>query len=513
MTQGLLVRLLNPRADSPSPDDDAWYGGFGSSMLAQAGVRVDADTALKIATVFRCVSILAGTLAMLPLGIYADQPNGAKERAADLPLDYLLSAEPNRYQDAFRYWEMMMGHILLRGDCYSRIIPDMSGPVGELMPLHPDSVTPERLPDGTVRYKVRLQNGNTDTLNRDDVFHVSGLSSDGLKGLSVVGLMRETLGLALATEAYGARFFSQDAQPSGVLTIPGTLDEEAQARLSKSWQETHSGLANSHKVAILEQGLSWQQVGISPEDAQSLGTRAFQRNEITTAFGIPPHMVGDTEKSTSWGTGIEQQTIGFVVWTLLPWLVRFEQAINRQLIIGPRPYYAKFNVKGLLRGDSAARYGAYAIARQWGLQNANEIRALEDMDPIDGPAGEEYLNPLNFAPAGTAKPSPSPVPPSNGRAQLLAHDFVDRLVAKEIGLVRKAALRFAANGEGWEAWLTDFYGRHAEELAQTLYIEPDAAARYAEEHRQQIAEHGVGIMEQMESEWELRLATLTLGGE
>ena len=513
MISGLLVRLLNPRADSPSPDDDAWYGAVGSSMLAQAGVRVDADTALKIATVFRCVSILTGTFAMLPFGIYADQSNGAKKRASDLPLDYLLSAEPNRYQDSFQWREMIFGHILLRGNLYCRIIPGTRGPVGELIPMHPDSVTPERLPDGTVRYKVRLQTGQTEILNRDDVFHVPGLSSDGLTGLSVVGLMRETLGLALATESYGARFFSQNAQPSGVLTIPGTLEEEALARLSKSWQETHSGLANSHKIAILEQGLDWKQVGMTSEDAQFLQTRSFQRNEITTAFGIPPHMVGDTEKSTSWGTGIEQQTIGFVVWTLLPWLVRFEQAVNRQLIIGPQPLYSKFNVKGLLRGDSAARYSAYAIARQWGLQNANEIRALEDMDPIDGPAGEEYLNPLNFAPAGTTAPRPVPPPPSNGQAQLLAHDFVDRLVAKEIGLVRKAALRFAANGEGWEAWLVDFYGRHAEELAATLHIEPDTAARYAEEHRQQIAQHGVGIMEQMESEWALRLATLALGGE
>ncbi|MCJ7678750.1 MAG: phage portal protein, partial [Anaerolineales bacterium] len=476
-------------------------------------VRVDADTALTIATVYRCVRLLAGTFAMLPLNILIDMLNGTKKRADDLPLDYLLSAEPNRYQDSFQWREMLFGHLLLRGNLYCRIVPGMNGPVSELIPMHPDSVTPERLPDGTVRYKIRLQTGQTETLNQDDVFHVRGLSSDGLTGLSVIGLMRETLGLALATESYGARFFSQNATPGGVLTIPGTLDEEAQARLSKSWQEAHSGLANSHKVAILEQGLDWKQVGMTSEDAQFLQTRSFQRNEITTAFGIPPHMVGDTEKSTSWGTGIEQQTIGFVVWTLLPWLVRVEQAINRQLIIGPQPYYAKFNVKGLLRGDSAARYSAYAIARQWGLQNANEIRALEDMDPIDGPAGEEYLNPLNFAPAGTTAPRPAPPPPSNGQAQLLAHDYVMDRVAREIGCIKKAAVRFAADEPAWGVWLTEFYGRHAEELAATLHIDPDAAARYAEEHRQQIAEHGVGIMEQMESEWALRLATLALGGE
>jgi HK97 family phage portal protein len=472
-------------------------------------VRVDADTALTVAAVFRGVSILAGTFAMLPLHILFDLPNGAKKRADDLPLDRQLSAEPNRYQDSFQWREMLFGHVLLRGNCYCRVIPGLRGPIGELMPLHPGNVTPERLPDGTVRYKLRLQNGTSEILNQDEVFHVPGLSSDGLTGISVVGLMRESLGLALATEAYGARFFSQNAQPSGILRHPGVLSEEANKRLAQSWQETHAGLASSHNVAVLEEGLDWKQVGMTSEDAQFLQTRSFQRGEIATWFGVPPHMLGDTEKSTSWGTGIEQQQIGFVVWTLLPWLVRFEQAINRQLITDPR-YYSKFNVKGLLRGDSAARYSTYAIARQWGLANANECRALEDQDPIEGPAGTDYLNPLNFAPAGST-PTPRPAP-SNGQALLLAHDFVSRFVGKEIGLIRKAAPKHG-DGEDWQAWLTDFYGRHAEELAETLHIDPIVAARYAEEHRQQIAQHGVGIMEQMESEWTLRLAALALGGE
>lgn len=505
----LLVRLLNPRADTPSPDDDSWFSPIGS--LAQTGVRVDADTALTIATVFRAVSILAGTFAMLPLHIYSDLPNGAKRRADDLPLDRQLSAEPNSYQDSYQWREMLFGHILLRGNCYCRILPSRGYPVGDLLPMHPANVTPERFPDGRVIYKLRLANGQTEILNRDDVFHVPGLSSDGLTGISVVGLMRESLGLALATEAYGARFFSQNAQPSGVLRHPGVLTEEANKRLGHSWQEAHAGLASSHKVAVLEEGMDWKQVGMTSEDAQFLQTRAFQRGEVATWFGVPPHMLGDTEKSTSWGTGIEQQQIGFVQSVMLPWLVRFEQAINRQLIMDSSEYYAKFNVKGLLRGDSAARYSTYAIARQWGFLNANEIRALEDMDPIEGPAGEEYLNPLNFAPAGSTPPPPRPVP-SNGQAALLAHDFVNRFVGKEIGLIRKAAPKHA-DGDDWQAWLTDFYGRHAEELAEALHIDPVVAARYAEEHRQQIAQHGVGIMEQMESEWTLRLAALALGGE
>lgn len=511
MTTGLLVRLLNPRADTPADDDDRWYNAVGSSMLAQAGVTVDADTALKIATVFRCVSILAGAFAMLPLGIYSDQPNGAKKRAADMPLDALLSGEPNRYQDSFQWREMLFGHVLLRGNCYNRIIPGSRGAIGQLVPLHPDRVTPLMLPTGMKAYDYRLPTGMTERLLEDEVFHVMGLSNDGLTGLSVVGLMRETLGLSLATQSYGARSFSQGARPSGVLTVAGTLSEEAQKRLGKSWDEANSG-PNSHKTAVLEQGMDWKQVGMTSEDAQFLGTRAFERGEIATWFGVPPHMVGDTEKSTSWGTGIEQQQIGFVVWTLLPWLVRWEQAINRQLIIASEAYYAKFNVKGLLRGDTAARYAGYAIGRQWGFLNANQIRALEDMDPIDGPAGDEYLNPLNFAPAGEKRPTPVP-PPSNGQAQLLAHDFVSRLVDKEIGLVRKAAPKHAADATEWEAWLVDFYGRHAEDLAATLHIDPDAAVRYAEEHRQQLAEHGVGIMEQMESEWQSRLVALALGGE
>jgi len=513
MTSSLLVRLLNPRAHVPSPDDDSYYSAAVGG-LAQSGVRVDADTALKIATVFRCVGILAGSFAMLPFGIFADQPGGAKKRATTMPIDGLLSATPNRYQDSFQWREMLFGHLLLRGNCYCRIFPGPRGPIDQLIPLHPDRVTPVLLPSGAKAYDYRPPMGATERLLEDQVFHVMGLSNDGLRGMAVIELMREALGLALATESYGARFFSQNAQPSGVLTTPGTMNEEAQKRLTKSWQETHSGLANSQKVAILEQGLTWLQIGMTSEDAQFLQTRAFQRGEFATWFGVPPHMVGDTEKSTSWGTGIEQQQIGFVVWTLLPWLVRWEQAINRQLIIASDYYYAKFNVKGLLRGDTAGRYAGYAIARQWGLQNANEIRALEDMDPIDGPAGEEYLNPLNFAPVGeNRRPATSSPAPSNAQVQLLAHDFVSRLVDKEIGLVRKAAPKHAAVAAEWGAWLTDFYGRHAEDLAATLHIDPAAATRYAEEHRQQIAEHGVGIMEQMESEWLSRLVALALGGE
>jgi len=512
MTRGLLVRLLNPQAHVPSPDDDSYYTSAVGG-LAQSGVRVDADTALKIATVFRCVSILAGTFAMLPFGIFSDQSNGAKKRATNVPLDGLLSAEPNRYQDSFQWREMLFGHLLLRGNCYNRIYPGPRGAIDQLIPLHPDRVTPKLLPSGAKAYDYRPPGGAMETLLEDEVFHVLGLSNDGLTGMSVVGLMREALGLALATESYGARFFSQNAQPSGVLTTPGTMSEEAQTRLGKSWQETHSGLANSQKIAILEQGLDWKQVGMTSEDAQFLQTRAFQRGEFATWFGVPPHMVGDTEKSTSWGTGIEQQQIGFVVWTLLPWLVRWEQAINRQLIVASGYYYSKFNVKGLLRGDMKSRYEAYAIARQWGWKNADEIRALEDENPIGGPAGTEYLNPMNFAPAGTAKPAPTPPAPSNAQAQLLAHDFVSRLVDKEIGLVRKAAPKHAADTAEWGAWLADFYGRHATDLTESLHIEPGLAARYAEEHRQQIAEHGVGIMEQMESEWLSRLVALALGGE
>jgi HK97 family phage portal protein len=249
--------------------------------------------------------------------------------------------------------------------------------------------------EGKVVYRYTLaREGINLTLAPWQVLHIPGLGFDGLLGYSPIAMAREAVGLAMATEEFGARFYNQNAQPGIVLKHPNRLSNEARDNLRKSWEDSHRGLDKAHKAAILEEGMSLEKIGIPPDDAQFLETRKFQRSEIASFFHIPPHMIGDLDKATF--SNIEQQSLEFVVYTMRPWLVRWEQAINQKLILQEN-YFSEFLVDGLLRGDIAARYSAYAVGRQWGWLSANDVRELENMNPIDG--GDTYLTPLNMLPA------------------------------------------------------------------------------------------------------------------
>lgn len=393
---GFVTRMLGLEWPQLDPDDErVWSPGW--APKSTSGIRVDATQAMTIAAVWAAVLLVSEGTAMLPLHIYRRRSDGGKEDARDHPLEDVLR-RPNPWMNGFEFREMMQGHVELRGNAYARILPGRRGPVDQLIPLHPDRVTVDQESDGQLIYRVRQDPGSEQVLLHDEVFHLRGLSSDGLTGLSTIAYARNSMGLTLATEEYGARTFSQSARPSGVLTTTKELSREAFQRLKADWHAAYGGVENSGKTAILEEGMSWQQIGMASDDAQFLESRRFQTEEIARWFRVPPHMIGDLERATF--SNIEEQGLQFVVYSLMGRLKRWEQAIARSLIVRDDIYYAEHNVDGLLRGDIKSRYEAYAIARNWGWMNTDEIRARENMNPLPNGEGQVYLQPLNMIPAG-----------------------------------------------------------------------------------------------------------------
>lgn len=397
----MLARSLF-QAAGPAPHDDYWYRPVGSVSLT--GVRVDADTALKLSAVWACVNLISESVASLPLPIYRYRADGGKERAADHVLYETLQHQPNYWQTAQGWRQQMTIHALLRGAGYSRLVPGPRGRNTWLEPLNPDWLTVPKGPiDQYSTYLYREPGKPEQAINQGDVFRLDGLSLDGVTPCSVLTYARESVGLGLASEQYAARVYSQDARPRGVLEHPGKLSKEAAGRLADSWQEAYAGLGNAHKVAVLEEGLKFSAISVSPEDAQMLGSREFSIEDVARWFRVPPHMIGSTAKVTSWGSGIEQLSLGFVQFTLLPWLRRWEQSIQRDLIYQKDRFFAEHVVDGLIRGDIKTRTAAYVAGRANGWLSANDIRRMENMNPI--PGGDEYLRPLNMAPSGQANGS------------------------------------------------------------------------------------------------------------
>ena len=382
----LLSRIFQRRA---SPKDSFWSTAYSFFFgLSSSGKTVDERTALQTAIVYACVRVLSETIASLPFHTYTYTTNG-KEKAIDHPIYYLLHSEPNPEMTSFVFRETLMGHLLLWGNAYAQIIRDGRGRVVGLYPLLPNKMVVNRNNQGQLYYQYE-KDGQTYILNRYEVLHIPGLGFDGLVGYSPIAMAKNAIGMAIATEEYGAKFFANGANPGGVLEHPGVVKDPA--RIRESWNAVYQGSGNAHRVAVLEEGMKFQSIGIPPEQAQFLETRKFQINEIARIFRIPPHMVGDLEKSSF--SNIEQQSLEFVMYTLDPWVVRWEQAVQRALFSESekRKYFVKFNVDGLLRGDYGSRMNGYAVGRQNGWLSANDIRELEDMNRVPAELGGDlYL--------------------------------------------------------------------------------------------------------------------------
>ena len=364
-------------------DEDGYYGGN--------GFAVDEQKAMQTSAVFACVKVLSETVASLPLFLYKSGAKGNKVKAVEHPLYEVLHDLVNEEMTSMNFREAMMTSLLLYGNGYARIIRDKNGHVVSLWFLKPQYMTVDR--DATtkrLKYTYSDESLGMIIYRPEQIFHVTGLSYDGIKGISPIDQAREAVGLALATEEFGSKFFQNGARPGGVLEHPGVLKDPE--KLRESWNRVYQGTRNSHKIAVLEEGLKYKEIGIPPEQAQFLETRKYQLNEICRIFRVPPHLVGDLERSTF--SNIEHQSIEFVTHTIRPWLVRWEQAIYKCLLneTERRIYFARFNVDGLLRGDFANRMKGYATARQNGWLSINDIRKLEDMNPIpEEKGGDDYL--------------------------------------------------------------------------------------------------------------------------
>ena len=375
--------------------------GSGYSFLfgrSSAGQAVNERSAMQMSAVYACVRILAESIASLPLHFYQYNDAGGKEKALNHPLYVLLHDEPNPEMSAFSFRETLMTHLLLWGNAYAQVIRNGRGEVAALYPLMPDRMTVDRDGCGRIFYEYLRADSDVRTLGKrsvvrltsEEVFHIPGLGFDGLVGYSPIAMAKQAIGMGLACDEYGAAFFQNGAQPGGVLEHPGVVKDPKRVR--DSWNAIYQGSRNAHRIAVLEEGMSYKPISISLEQAQFLETRKFQIDEIARIFRVPPHMVGDLDRSSF--SNIEQQSLEFVKYTLAPWISRWEQAIHRSLL---RPseklrYFARFNVEGLLRGDYQSRMNGYAVARQNGWMSANDIRELESLDRIPAELGGDlYL--------------------------------------------------------------------------------------------------------------------------
>jgi len=477
------------QSGTPNSGDDFWYNPVG--MDNHSGVRITPDIALKASAVYACVKVLAETMGSLPLRMYRELPGGGREEASNHPLDELLRFQPNQTQTAVDFWEMMMLHAALRGGAYAEIIPGARGAVDQLLPLHTDRVTPERMRDGSLRFKVAdPRNGMTRVLLQEEVFRVPGLSSDGISGLRAIDLASEDIGLGMAADAYASRVFSNKLNIGGFLIHPKTLSNEAQKGLVQALMERFAGINNTHRPIVLQEGMKFERAMMDAKDAQLLEARKWQTILVAQRFRVPLHMLSiddQTNRST-----VEAQAIDFVKYTLRPWVKRIEQAIRRDLIVAKGTYVAKFNLEGLLRGDSAARANYFGAAlgssgrAAW--MTPNEVRAIEGMNPSDDPRANLLGGMAESSPANMAVTDNTP----NGRA--------DRLIRKEVAAIRKSSMRLADNPDGFRQWVTAFYGGHCSFVMETLDIPKDAARVYCDFQRDECL--AANNIETMLTRWE-----------
>jgi len=395
LRRGREKRWMN--GDVMEREEGTWWSVFAGRR--PNSVSVTERNSLQMTTVFACVRIIAETIASLPMNVYKRGADGVKNKATDHPLWTVLHDEANDEMTAFTFWETMVAWVLTWGNAYAEIERDGSGKVVAIWPISPDVVQVDKRAGATV-YKVTVDDPSGDAsgsrqvvLPAEKVLHFHGLGWNGISGYSPIAMARNSLNFAKSTEVYGANFFENGAQPSGVLEMEGVLrDTAARDRLRESWYQIHGGPRNSHRVAVLEAGVKYKPISLPPNDAQFLETRRYQKADIAQMFRVPLHMINDLTNATF--SNIEHQSIEFVVHTIRPYLVRMEQEIRRKLFVttsDKNNYCAEWLVDGLLRGDAKSRNEALQIQRQNGIISADEWREIENMNPQDGGQGKAYL--------------------------------------------------------------------------------------------------------------------------
>lgn len=479
-----LTRGMAPRAmDDRSPFGNFWFEPV--SVRTQSGIRVSADAAMRLSAVFACVRVLSETFAVLPFGLFRRE--GARKIAVTDHWLVKLMRRPNPWQNGFEWREMMQGHLALRGNAFNRVTTNSRGEITELWPMHPDRVKIEMLPSGDYRYRFKQPDGTDTVYTRADVWHLRGLSSDGIIGLSPLEVARETIGLGIAAQEYGARFFQNDARPGGGwIEFPGSFkDKGARETFRETWQGMQSG-GNRHKTAVLEFGMKYHELGIKNNDAQFLETRQFQVTDIARVFRMPPHLIGDLSRSTN--NNIEQQSLEFVTFTMTPWAERWEAAIETDLLLEDDGLEVEFDFAGLLRGDQAARAEFYTSGITNGWLTRNEARASENLNPIDGldeplvplnmqtqdQAERAELEPLPDGDEGGKAPPAAPAP--DARLLALASSAAERVARREFEVISRAVR--GTEGEGTRRAAAAAYADHAAFVAKCMNVPLEAAKAY-----------------------------------
>lgn len=495
--------LLFPRAEDRSPWGDFWFTPIGN--VNATGVRVTADTSMRLSAVYSCVRLIAETFAMLPFSM-SRIVAGKRKYFTDHWLYQRLAVRPNDYQNRFEWHEMILGHLALRGNAYNRIISDGSGAVTQLRPIHPDRIRLELQPNtGMFRYRIQNTGGAWDVVSRGEIWHIKGLSSDGYMGLNPIELASQTIGLGLAAQEYGARFYANDARPGGGwIEHPGNFkDKDSRDNFKMSWQTAQTG-ANRHKTAVLEWGMKYHELAIKNNDAQFLETRQFQVVDICRIFRVPPHLVMDLTRGTF--SNIEQQSLEFMAYSMAPWAERMEASESSNFLEDDAEWQLEYDFTHLMRGDAASRSAYYTGGITNGWMTRNEARTAEGYETLDGL--DDPLMPLNMqtvdaaadaadraaaappggdpdAPGAPADPAEQEQtnPPPAGAARLthteqavhrIAASTAARIIRKECASIRRAL----ANGPGpavVEA-VRDFYRSHAD-LVSDAFAASAAEAR------------------------------------
>ena len=462
---------------SVPPRDPVLAQIFGLGNMTSAGVRVTPDSAYGNDAVYASVKVLSEGVAQVPLALFRKVDERSRERAMDHPLWRVLHDTPNSWQTSVEFREMMQGHILLRGNAYAAKVLN-NGQIEQLIPMHPDRVRPFWVDRnfGVRAYKFTPMKGSQIVLLDDEVFHLAGLSFDGLKGVNPIEAQRETIGTAMAAQEYISKFYANNATPGGVLKHPARFrDPEKRKEFREQWHEQQTG-SQRHMTALLEDGIEFQQVSLKLKDAQFVEGQRLSVNQIARIFRVPPHMIGDLSKATF--SNITQQSLEFVMYSLAPWFARWEQAIFRDLLVTETDkltLFAKFIVEGLLRGDIKTRFEAYRVAVELGWMTRNEVRQLEDLNPLDGL--DEPLTPLNMQQGddgGEDDDEDEASTNEQDRALRIISSGVDRVVRKE-----KAALTKIFQRDGFVVdMIKDFYAGHDKFVAEAMAVTLEEAGHY-----------------------------------
>lgn len=468
-----LSSRLAGASDDRSPWGNFWFQPVG--LKGSGGVRVTSVNAMRLSAVYSCVRVLGETFAVLPLVLYKKKTNGGRQIVTDHWLYRLLARRPNAWQTPFEWREMMMGHLVLRGNAFNQMISNGKGEVTDLIPLHPDRIRVELLDNNNYRYQYTPRNGVAVTLQRGEVWHIRGLSSDGIVGLNPMEQAAEVLGLGLAAQGYASRFYANDAKPGGWIELPGKFaDGPTRDTFKADWKKSQGG-ANRGGTAVLESGMKYHELGLNNSDAQFIETRKQNRSEIASIFRVPPHKIGDLERATF--SNIEQQSLDFVNDCMSPWAERWESSVETNLLFDDEGLEVEFDFKNLLRGDSKARASYYNSGIVSGWLTRNEARIQEGLDPLDGL--DEPLQPLNMASAGDAASvqnaglKDGQKNEAEARRAALAGSAAERVARKET-----AGLLAALQAPNWPEKVAAFSEKHARFVCESLGVPLEAAVDY-----------------------------------